>query len=227
MLSTWTGALHNARWLSFTASKTTLPNYFKFQADTVIDPALDNSKLVEVTRSAAKDSPLAAKLFEHEKVRSVLFGKDMLIMRFNSASDFKKLNNPLVQELTAFIESGQGILNRPAPPTDDGLKKISIPAPTAEELDGQPLHMAHLQKVLDLAIRPALQQDKGDMEIVEFAEMEDKSIDETHGYPRGVLYVRLKGACSGCAHSKSTMRGFVSRVVQKHLPNVVDVIDVE
>ena len=56
-------------------------------------------------------------------------------------------------------------------------------------------------------IRPALQRDGGDIELVEVEES-------------GVVKVRLTGACSGCPMSQMTLKQGVERMVKQMVPEV-------
>lgn len=56
-------------------------------------------------------------------------------------------------------------------------------------------------------IRPALQADGGDIELVEATK-------------DGVVRVRLKGACAGCPMSTMTIAFGVERVLKKRVPGV-------
>ncbi|MBN1526460.1 MAG: NifU family protein [Candidatus Omnitrophica bacterium] len=69
-----------------------------------------------------------------------------------------------------------------------------------------------VQAVLN-KIRPALQADGGDIELV------DVTAD-------GVVKVRLKGACDGCPMSQMTLKMGVERAVKKEVPEVKEVIAV-
>jgi Fe-S cluster biogenesis protein NfuA len=66
-----------------------------------------------------------------------------------------------------------------------------------------------VQEVLD-QIRPALQADGGDVELV------DVSDD-------GVVRVALQGACRGCPMSQLTLANGVERVLKEQLPEVARV----
>jgi Fe-S cluster biogenesis protein NfuA len=59
-------------------------------------------------------------------------------------------------------------------------------------------------------IRPALQADGGDVELVEVKE-------------DGVVHVRLTGACGGCPMSQMTLKMGIERVLKKEVPEVVSV----
>ncbi|HDI61317.1 MAG TPA: NifU family protein [Desulfobacteraceae bacterium] len=62
-----------------------------------------------------------------------------------------------------------------------------------------------VQAVLD-KIRPALQADGGDVELVDVVD--------------GVVKVRLQGACKGCPMSQMTLRNVIERVIKKDIPEV-------
>lgn len=66
-----------------------------------------------------------------------------------------------------------------------------------------------VQAALDI-IRPALQADGGDVELVEI--MDD-----------GVVKVRLVGACRGCPMSQLTLANGVERVLKEQVPEVTRV----
>ncbi len=63
-----------------------------------------------------------------------------------------------------------------------------------------------VQAVLD-KIRPALQKDGGDVELVE--------VDEN-----GTVKVRLQGACAGCPMSQVTLKNGIERVLKQEIPEV-------
>jgi Fe-S cluster biogenesis protein NfuA len=62
-------------------------------------------------------------------------------------------------------------------------------------------------------VRPALQRDGGDIELVSF--------DDT-----GVVKVRLKGACGGCPMSTMTLKMGVEKFLKQQLPEVKEVMQV-
>ncbi len=66
-----------------------------------------------------------------------------------------------------------------------------------------------VQEALDL-IRPALQADGGDVELVDV--MDD-----------GVVKVALQGACRGCPMSQLTLANGVERVLKEQIPEIVRV----
>ncbi|MEQ9617322.1 MAG: NifU family protein [Phycisphaerales bacterium] len=86
----------------------------------------------------------------------------------------------------------------------------SQPATTANA--EQPLEQ-RIVRVLD-AIRPAVQQDGGDLEFV--------SVDAN-----GVVSIRLHGACIGCPSASLTLKLAVERNLKEHVPEVSAVREVD
>ena len=64
---------------------------------------------------------------------------------------------------------------------------------------------AKVQAVLD-KIRPQLQADGGDVELVSFED--------------GLVKVRLQGACAGCPMSQMTLRNGIERILKQEIPEV-------
>ena len=66
-----------------------------------------------------------------------------------------------------------------------------------------------VEKALE-KIRPALQRDGGDIELVDITE-------------DGVVQVRLTGACGGCPMSQMTLKMGVERALKQEVPGVTRV----
>jgi Fe-S cluster biogenesis protein NfuA len=56
-------------------------------------------------------------------------------------------------------------------------------------------------------VRPSLQADGGDVELVEVTE-------------DGVVRVRLQGACLGCPMSQMTLRNGIERILMEEVPGI-------
>ena len=56
-------------------------------------------------------------------------------------------------------------------------------------------------------IRPVLQRDGGNVELVEVTD-------------NGIVKVRLQGACKGCPMSQMTLKNGIERVILKEIPEV-------
>ncbi|MCK7467273.1 MAG: NifU family protein [Desulfosudis oleivorans] len=69
-----------------------------------------------------------------------------------------------------------------------------------------------VQKAIDL-IRPSLQADGGDVELV------DVSVD-------GIVKVKLTGACHGCPMSQMTLKMGIEKIIKKQVPDIKEVVAV-
>lgn len=65
-----------------------------------------------------------------------------------------------------------------------------------------------VRKVID-KLRPNLQADGGDIELL--------------GVDKGVVMVKLKGACAGCPMSMMTIKWGVENLLKKEVPEVIRV----
>jgi Fe-S cluster biogenesis protein NfuA len=65
-----------------------------------------------------------------------------------------------------------------------------------------------VQEVLD-KIRPSLQADGGDVELVEVKD--------------GIVKVRLQGSCHGCPMSQMTLKMGIERLIKEQVPGITEV----
>jgi len=61
-------------------------------------------------------------------------------------------------------------------------------------------------------IRPQLEADGGNVELVDFND--------------GTVSVRLTGACAGCPMSTMTLKGGIERILKEYVPEVKEVVAV-
>ena len=80
---------------------------------------------------------------------------------------------------------------------------------------GNPQQEDNMKEKVEAAmkkIRPMLQRDGGDVELVEVEE--------------GVVKVRLQGACAGCPMSQMTIKNGIERLLKQQIPEVKSVVSV-
>jgi len=71
---------------------------------------------------------------------------------------------------------------------------------------------AQVEEVLDM-VRPALQADGGDVELVDVSE-------------DGIVSVKLTGACGSCPMSTMTLKMGIEKTLMEKLPSVKEVVQV-
>lgn len=80
-----------------------------------------------------------------------------------------------------------------------------------QESEGEMLEstLVQIREVVDKYIRPALQADGGDIEVVDFQD--------------NVLSVRLQGACSCCPHARMTLENAVGNTIRQAVAQDIEI----
>ena len=148
------------------------------------------------TIDEAAASPLAEALFELEGVEGVFFGADYVsVTRGLQAPDWTAMKAPILSVIMDHFVSGAA-LTRDAPAT-------------AEDVGEDSEIVAEIKGLLDSRIRPAVAQDGGDITF--------------KGFRDGVVYLNMKGACSGCPSSTATLKHGVQNLLRHFVPEVQEV----
>lgn len=100
-----------------------------------------------------------------------------------------------------------------APKADTDASAAQPETAPAEDVVGDALTYDQVLALIDSDVRPALQMDGGDIELVK-VESND-------------VYVRLLGACSTCPSSTVTMRMGIERLLQEEFPHMGDLIQLD
>jgi Fe-S cluster biogenesis protein NfuA len=70
-----------------------------------------------------------------------------------------------------------------------------------------------VEQIIEEKIRPALQRDGGNIELVDVSE-------------DGIVQVRLQGACAGCPGARMTLQFGVQKILQEEIQEVTRVVPV-
>jgi Fe-S cluster biogenesis protein NfuA len=149
---------------------------------------------------AAARSPLATALFALDGVQRVYLGSDFLTVGKSDDRDWAHLKAPVLAAVMDHFTSGRPTLLR-----EDG---------TADETvyEGETAQIVEeIKELLDAKIRPAVAQDGGDIVF-------DRFVAET-----GVVYLHMRGACSGCPSSAMTLKAGVENMLKHYVPEVTAV----
>ncbi len=87
-----------------------------------------------------------------------------------------------------------------------------MPTATDNPIAPPPNLKDRVQQVINL-IRPAVQADGGDIELVDVT-------------PAGVVQIRFHGACHGCPSSTMTLQFGIERNIREKIPEITAVIPV-
>lgn len=145
-------------------------------------------------------SPLAQTLFAIKGVTGVFLGADFISVTRNDDKDWTLLRPLLLAAIMNHFVEGRPVL------AEGAEVEIGAPAPLpANDEDVE----TRVRQLLDQRIRPAVAQDGGD---VAFEKYED-----------GVVYLRLKGACSGCPSATITLKHGIENMMRHFIPEVKEV----
>ena len=150
---------------------------------------------------SAEVSPLASALFALNGVERVFLGPDFLtVTKASDDQDWSELKAPILAAVMEQFTSGQPMLR-------EGAEAVSHDSDGAYEGETAQV-VAEIIDLLDTRIRPAVARDGGDILFNRF----DAST--------GVVYLHMRGACSGCPSSSATLRSGVENMLKHYVPEV-------
>src|SRR5271169_5361241 len=160
---------------------------------------LESGTLDMPSKEAARQSPLAAALFEIPNVGGVFFGSDFISITKNDG-DWQQIKPAILGAIMEHFISG-------APLLTDGAE----PAPAGDEFfDAADTEtVAIIKDLIETRVRPAVAGDGGDITF--------------KGYKEGVVFLTMKGACSGCPSSTATLQHGIQNLLKHFVPDVVEV----
>ena len=152
----------------------------------------------------ASASPLAADLFGIDGVNRVFYGPDFITVGKQADEEWAHLKAPILASIMDHFTSGQPLFadagDSEAGGHDDGVYE----GDTAQIV-------AEIKELLDTRIRPAVAQDGGDILFNRF------------DVATGVVWLNMRGACSGCPSSSATLKSGVENMLKHYVPEVTRV----
>ena len=151
--------------------------------------------------SAKSQSPLALALFAVEGVKSVFFGYDFITITKMDGFEWYVLKAPILGVIMEYYLTNQG--EAVTPSTDESPDRALIYDSKDE---------GTVKEIIDLIesrVRPSVLADGGDIQFLAFSD--------------GVVYVEMKGACSGCPSSSATLKAGVENLLRHFVPEVREV----
>ncbi|MDA0617160.1 MAG: NifU family protein [Proteobacteria bacterium] len=142
-------------------------------------------------------------IFTIEKVSSVMVNSGFVTVLVEDTQDWKLVKPEIIHILLDHGQNGGLKIGENADAKEETPKK---------EFKGIEKEIADL---IEERVRPAVEMDGGDIEFIRFDEQE------------GIVYVKMKGSCSGCPSSSATLKSGIQRMLEYYVPEVVDVVPVE
>ena len=150
-------------------------------------------------KAQAEQSPLAARLFEIDGVSGVFFGTDFIAVT-KTDGEWQQLKPALLGAIMEHFMSG-------APVVTSGAAAAEGADEFFDEKDAETVAM--IKDLIETRVRPAVANDGGDITF--------------RGFKDGIVYLDMKGACSGCPSSTATLRHGIQNLLRHFVPDVVEV----
>ncbi len=167
------------------------PNALKFVLNI---PVRTDGKVTYRSAEECKDNPLAQAIFTIEHVSEVYFFDNYITVTQNGEGDWEVLEEKVRKTILEKIKDH-----------DPNFKVAEAPKPVAA---GNSPDLEKINAILDQTIRPALQMDGGDLDIVELA--------------GNVLKVNYQGACGSCpSSSMGTLKAIENILRDEYNPEIV------
>ena len=160
---------------------------------------LDTGTMEFASREAAARSPLAERLFGVPGISSVFYGYDFVTVT-KADGDWQHLKPAILGAIMEHFMSGAPLLNEGetgAGPDDEFFETADAEIVTT------------IKDLIETRVRPAVANDGGDITF--------------KGFKEGIVYLHMKGACSGCPSSTATLRHGIQNLLKHYVPEVVEV----
>ncbi|HLA21341.1 MAG TPA: NifU family protein [Pseudolabrys sp.] len=161
---------------------------------------LDSGTLDMPTRQAAAQSPLAERLFDIPNIGGVFFGSDFISVT-KTDGEWQQIKPAILGAIMEHYLSGVPLLAANAQPAEAGTDEF-FDANDAETV-------AIIKDLIETRVRPAVAGDGGDITF--------------KGYKEGIVFLQMKGACSGCPSSTATLQHGIQNLLRHFVPDVVEV----
>jgi len=161
---------------------------------------LENGTLEMRDRNEAAQSPLAERLFDINGVGGVFLGSDFITVT-KSTGEWPQLKPAILGVIMEHFMSG-------APVVAEGAGADSDEAGEFFEA-GDADTVATIKELIETRVRPAVANDGGDITF--------------RGYKDGVVYLAMKGSCSGCPSSTATLKHGIQNLLRHFVPDVTEV----
>ncbi len=197
-------AVHQRRQIFIETETTPNPHSMKFLPGVEVLPQSAGTGLYFQQRDKSiSTSPLAKKLLALDGVKGIFLGSNFVTVTKDSQSSWTIMKPLLFCTLFDFFAEGK-------PVVDLSLESVSDTSilPTDNEV------VATIKELIETRVRPAVQDDGGDI----FYEGFDEDT--------GVVKVRLAGSCVGCPSSSITLRNGVEKMLMHYIPEVKGIMEV-
>ena len=151
-------------------------------------------------KAEATASPLAQRLFGVDGVTGVFLGSDFISVTKGEADEWQHMKPAVLGAIMEHYLSGAPAIEGDEDGDDAALEHFD-----AKDEDT----VKTIKELLDTRVRPAVANDGGDIVF--------------RGFKDGVVFLHMRGACSGCPSSTATLRHGIENLLRHFCPDVQEV----
>lgn len=197
-------AIGGARSIFIQTENTPNTDALKFLPNHRVVPEELNTPFVEYlnprsTISPPYPSPLAAKLMNIDGVTSIFYGADFITVTKAGDANWAHIRPEIFALITEAVTSGETIVN--VAERREGDEDIEEDSLAYNENDSEVVGM--IKELLETRIRPAIQEDGGDIEF--------------RGFEDGYVNLKLRGACRTCDSSTVTLKNGIEGMLMHYV----------
>ncbi|KAJ5245998.1 hypothetical protein N7468_000981 [Penicillium chermesinum] len=149
-------------------------------------------------------SPLAAKLFDVEGVTSIFYGADFITVTKAADANWAHIKPEIFSLITQAVTSGETIVSVVENAHAEAGQEGEVDSLAYSEDDDEVVGM--IKEILETRIRPAIQEDGGDIEF--------------RGFEDGIVMLKLRGACRTCDSSTVTLKNGIESMLMHYIEEV-------
>lgn len=183
----------NADALKFLPNHTVLPENFP---STFVEYTSPRSTL-----APPHPSPLASRLLSVDGVSSIFYGTDFITVTKAADINWAHIKPEVFSLITEAVSSGEAIVATTDKGTADDGQSVESDSLAADDDDDEVVAM--IKELLETRIRPAIQEDGGDIEF--------------RGFEDGMVSLKLRGACRTCDSSTVTLKNGIESMLMHYV----------
>ena len=157
------------------------------------------------SKESATESELAQELFDIPFVSGVFISNNFVTITKKPDYEWYEISPELKEVIKKFINSGRPVVSQSL--LAKGEPTEAVPSPGETDVETK------IKELLDKYVKPAVENDGGHIAF--------------RSFDNGTVNLSLQGSCSGCPSSMITLKSGIEGLLNRMVPEVVEVVAVE
>jgi Fe-S cluster biogenesis protein NfuA len=153
----------------------------------------------------AAASPLAEALFSLGDVTGVFFGHSFISVTAAPGVEWASLKPDVLSILLDHFSANMPLFHAASAGFSVPAADTELPLDDPSDAD----IVDQIKELIETRVRPAVANDGGDIVY--------------RGFQKGVVFLQMQGACSGCPSSSATLKNGIEQLLKHYVPEVTEV----